>query len=126
MIKEYPKDSEEQISEHFKASEFKCKCSRENCDHTLIDTDLVAYLEKKRASFCQPIKIMSGFRCTAHNKEVGGKKGSIHMLGKAADIQVEDWKPEQVAVWCEDADGMGRYPTFVHVDVRGYKARWKG
>lgn len=128
MVKEFQKDSEEQISEHFNVSEFKCKCSYSDCKITYLDMDLITYLENKRAEIGKPFSIMSGFRCTRHNADVGGKPGSIHMQGKAADITISGENMFKIADRFEDADGLGRYPGrhFVHCDKRGYHARWTG
>jgi len=128
MIKEYAKAVSERLSDNFKSSEFNCKCSYETCNITYIDTDLITYLEKKRKELNKPIVITSGFRCTAHNRDVGGKSGSIHLQGKAADIRVPGEDMVRLADRFEDADGRGLYPGrhFLHLDVRGYKARWNG
>lgn len=126
MIKEYYKQAKDQLSEHFNVSEFKCKCSYPECTITYLDDDLIEYLEKKRQLLEKPIHINSGFRCTRHNRDEGGKKGSIHMLGKAADISLNGEDITNYKGLFQDADGLGVYPkqNFLHVDVRGYKARW--
>jgi zinc D-Ala-D-Ala carboxypeptidase len=77
-----------------------------------------------------PVRVTSGFRCTAHNRAVGGKPGSIHLLGKAADVVALKVKPSTVAFAAESIrafanGGLGRYDTFTHVDVRGYRSRWE-
>ena len=43
-------------------------------------------LEPLRTHLGHPIKINSGFRCTALNKAVGGVPNSFHTKGRAADI----------------------------------------
>jgi uncharacterized protein YcbK (DUF882 family) len=79
------------------------------------------------------IKITSGCRCSEHNKIVGGAKNSLHTLGKAADIQCDKFKgtwsridPDYVADIADklEANGLGRYDTFTHVDSRDGAARW--
>ena len=74
--------------------------------------------------------ITSGYRTESHNKKVGGAKKSIHMMGIATDIVVKGVAPEDVAAYAEllmpDKGGIGLYRTFVHIDVRHEKARWKG
>ena len=42
--------------------------------------------------------ITSGYRTASHNTKVGGSRSSQHLLGRAADIQVQDtdhwlWPP---------------------------------
>jgi hypothetical protein len=46
-------------------------------------------LEPIRTTFGYPIQISSGYRCQAVNEAVGGKPGSQHLLGQAADCQVD-------------------------------------
>ncbi|MEG1642085.1 MAG: D-Ala-D-Ala carboxypeptidase family metallohydrolase [Synergistaceae bacterium] len=45
-------------------------------------------LEALRAKWGKPIVINSGYRCSEHNKEVGGVKGSFHRRGLAADVRI--------------------------------------
>ena len=79
--------------------------------------------------------ITSGYRTAAHNTAVGGAKSSQHLLGRAADIQVQDTDPLAVAAYAESLmpgwGGVGRYPVkagrakgWVHVDTRPNKSRW--
>lgn len=128
MIEEYIKGHNIQFNQYFSSTEFDCHCSRSDCDITYIDSDLIEYLTKKREEIGKPFIIQSGFRCTRHNRDVGGKPGSIHLQGKAADISVVGEDMFKLADKFEDADGLGRYPGrhFCHVDKRGYKARWTG
>ena len=126
MIKEYPKNQNIILSPNFLSSEFDCKCSYQDCNITYIDTDLIDKLQSKRNDWARSIHITSGFRCVKHNKDQGGKPGSFHLIGKAADIVVQGINPPEVANKCEDFDGLGRYPNFTHVDVRSYKSRWVG
>jgi len=126
MIEQFAKGEAFQLSKNFTSEEMDCHCAYADCLITYIDLELIDKLQQKREEWGVPIFITSGFRCTRHNSEVGGKKGSLHLVGKAADIKAEGLEPWKVASLCEDFDGLGRYPTFTHVDVRGYKARWKG
>ena len=43
-------------------------------------------LEPARIKYGKPIRILSGFRCSALNTAVGGVKNSQHLCGLAADI----------------------------------------
>ena len=74
----------------------------------------------------------------SHNTRVGGSKSSQHLLGRAADIQVQNTDPLAVAAYAESLmpgwGGVGRYPKdaahptrktgWVHVDTRPNKSRW--
>lgn len=111
---------------HFKVKEFACK----HCGEIKIDINLLVKLEElRRAIGNRPIIINSGYRCPTHNKNVGGAKNSQHMYGKAADIRVPNMSPRTLekfadTVFYNGGVGMGG-ATIVHVDTRGYKARWK-
>lgn len=71
---------------HFKKSEFTCKCG---CGFNNIDLNLVKILDEIREHYNKPLVITSGCRCQTHNANVGGVKGSRHVLGKASDIYVQ-------------------------------------
>ena len=126
MILRLPKGSRKKIAKNFRAWEFDCHCSR--CKETLIDEKLIEELQKLRDKLGLPVTIISGYRCNAHNRDVGGVPKSQHKLGRAADIVVYGLTPYEVWIDCKDFKGLGYYPTrgFVHVDVRsGRKARWR-
>jgi uncharacterized protein YcbK (DUF882 family) len=76
------------------------------------------------------VTVTSGVRCASHNAAIGGAPGSQHVLGKAADIQVEGRTPEEVAQYLNEEYsgkyGIGTYSSWVHIDVKdGPKRRWK-
>ena len=47
-------------------------------------------LEPARLEIGMPITVTSGYRSERVNKIVGGAKGSLHLVGKAADITCSD------------------------------------
>ena len=49
-------------------------------------------LDEARMLAGTPFKITSGYRTEAHNKKVGGVKGSSHTKGCAVDIDDRDWE----------------------------------
>lgn len=116
----------------FSLSEFRCRC----CGEVQISAALVAYLETLRWAWGAPLIVTSGYRCPAHNAEVGGAAKSRHLLGCAADIKPVD--PALVPVLknlvratTEHRHGwevLLHYPSFVHVGVpREERAhRWSG
>ena len=124
-FKKFTKGSTKQLSTNFKAKEFDCKCG-EHCQETMIDDKLVVYLQKIREHFDAPVSISSGFRCSTHNKNVGGATNSYHMKGQAADIKVKGVEPAEVAKYAESIGilGIGLYDTFTHVDTRTKKSFW--
>ena len=112
------------ISANFSRIEFECSCG---CGFATVDVELIRLLERVRARFGKAVVINSGCRCEYWNNEVGGSKGSKHKEGIAADIVVADTSPELVYNFINsivDNCGIGRYPTFTHIDVRQEKARW--
>lgn len=112
-----------QMTAHFKLSEFQCK---DGSTTIILNPKLIAMLEKLRIKAGKPLIINSAYRTPTYNKRVGGAKNSQHMVGNAADIVIKGMTVEQVAKMAEEIgfDGIGRYDSFTHVDVRGYKARW--
>ena len=130
-VMEFKKGLKQKVTENFFSTEFDCNCKYPECKITYIDLDHVKKLEEKRKEFNAPILINSGFRCVMHNRDIGGKPGSIHMTGKATDIRVPGYDPKTVQEKCEDFDGLGSYSSFTHVDSRyggngDKKSRWNG
>lgn len=126
------RDGETLLSRSFRAKEFACK---DGTDPLFVDSELVQVLQAIRDHFGAPVVITSGYRTAAHNRAVGGSKSSQHLLGRAADIQVQDTDPLAVAAYAESLmpgwGGVGRYPVkagrakgWVHVDTRPNKSRW--
>ena len=104
------------LSAHFKSQEFACH----HCGHLLVSDRLLSKLEALRAKLNAPIQITSGYRCPAHNTDVGGARKSQHILGRAADIKVKGYTPAQVALAAKELGFafVKTYPSWVHVDVR--------
>lgn len=132
LIKKF-KRMDNQITKHFNLSEFQSKDGAtmpEPVKKNIIE--LAKNLEVIRAYFDSPIKINSAYRSPAHNAKIGGVKNSQHILGKAADIVITGRTPREMAKGIESLidqgkikqGGIGIYPTFVHYDIRGTKARW--
>ena len=135
-IKQYSlmADGNRRLAPDFKVRELRC---RDGTDTVMVDEVLTVVLQCIREHFGKPVTITSGYRTAAHNAAVGGAKSSQHLLGRAADIRVEDVSVEDAAAYAEslmpDWGGVGRYPVkagratgWVHVDTRADKARWRG
>ena len=79
-----------------------------------------------------PIYITSGYRSDEHNKSVGGKKNSYHLIGQAADIKVSGRSPSEVHALIKrlmdsgmiELGGLKEYNNFVHYDIRGGYMTW--
>ena len=96
---------------------------------------LLALTNQVLSALGKPVTITSGYRTASHNTKVGGSRSSQHLLGRAADIQVQDTDPLAVAAYAESLmpgwGGVGRYPVkagrakgWVHVDTRPNRSRW--
>jgi|GEM_PF-592201 len=125
----------EDLTRNFSWNQFACK------DGTPVPSQyrqnikiLAKNLQVLRDRVGQTITIHSAYRTESYNKKVGGEPNSQHMLGKAADIAVLTKNPRELHNLIEELilkgemqqGGLGLYPTFVHYDVRGVKARWIG
>jgi uncharacterized protein YcbK (DUF882 family) len=111
-------------SAHFTESELSCHhCGANECTQELVDA-----LEALRLVIGLPIKINDAYRCPTHNAAVGGVSTSYHIVGMAADIEVEGMTPEQLyreALKIPAFRGIGvSVGRYIHVDVRQYHARW--
>ena len=106
---------------NFKASEFACKC----CGENKIVQDVIDMAQIIRDELGVPVRVNSGYRCTKHNKNVGGVKNSKHTLGHAADLSCSlGAKAMFEAIQKLQKEGrlpmLGyciRYATFCHVDI---------
>lgn len=117
----------ERLSKNFTSAEFRCGC----CGRVRVDEKLVQGLQKLRDRLERPIIITSGYRCQKKNDSLpGAAKNSLHLTGQACDIACD--MPlmmlyfEAIAVPEFRDGGAGLYVdgNFVHVDVRGKRARW--
>lgn len=114
------------LSENFSRRELECRCG---CGFDDVDPKLIDALQKLRDMIGQPIHVLSGCRCERHNRNVGGTKDSYHKKGMAADISCRWLTPAELKEYARrvpafEEGGIGLYKGFLHVDVRGYKARW--
>lgn len=128
----FAKGTSKQLSKHFNSTEFDCH-GNGCCAQTKINEKLIGILEQIREHFNAPITITSPYRCSVHNRRVGGAVGSRHERGDACDIVVKGVAPRTVAQYAESIGvlGIGLYETaadghFVHVDTRDYKSFWYG
>ena len=134
MSKTYEYSDNTQLSPHFNISEFRCKCGKEH--ETLNNPELIEKLENLFTALnCSKIIVTSGYRCTAHDKNVGGSGTGQHTLGNAADICCygQDGQPISSKVVCCKAQDIGftgianitAAYQYTHVDVRT-NGKWYG
>jgi uncharacterized protein YcbK (DUF882 family) len=130
------------LTKNFSKSEFECKCGCEMPQDVLDNIKIVAeQLQIVQNRLGKEIKINSAYRCPKHNKSIGGVykivngkriETSEHVLGKASDIVVDGISPKNIFLLLNmmmvdkeiKTGGLGLYNTFVHIDFRGYIARW--
>jgi hypothetical protein len=123
------------LSAHFVLAEFHCK----DPQRTPVPAAAVPALRRLVREALEPMRtkfgvctVWSGFRTDAKNAQVGGAANSQHLYHRtpkdvAADVTFAQGTPGD---WAAEADrllpqgGVGRYPTFVHVDNRPTRARW--
>ena len=115
------------VTDHFMYSDFLCPC----CDRIKIVPGMyrhIALLDRMAGDFGDII-VTSGYRCEAHNREVGGSPRSWHMLF-ATDITVDgadrDTLNELYKLAIDlDFGGIGLYESHLHLDIRPEKVRWR-
>lgn len=111
------------VSKNFTLAEFESPDTHE----VMVHPELITNLQTLRNLVGQPLVINSAYRTQAHNKAVGGVENSQHRLGTAVDIHLpDDLTADEMEMLAEKAGftGIGKYNTFIHVDVRPNKARW--
>ena len=58
-------------------------------------------LQPVRDHFGKPVKISSGFRCSALNQAAGGSSNSDHCRGQACDFEIDGVPNPELASWIE-------------------------
>ncbi len=84
--------------------------------------------DEARHRIGRPLRINSAYRNAAYNRAIGGASASIHMRGGALDLSGSPVTLRRILREMRDEGlfrgGIGRYPTFTHVDVRGKSVDW--
>lgn len=119
------------LSKHLRYGEIKCRCGK--CGGGMVHPAVVKLFEEIREKAGgYKIFVTSGYRCMKHNRDVGGAENSEHLYGRALDLKCPiQVNFERFAEICNELNpngGVGIYRDggFVHVDVRGERARWYG
>lgn len=133
------------LSPHFVIEEFDCH------DGTHVPLVVRGRYESLCRHVLEPLRsrfgvctVVSGFRTPRYNVTIGGASRSAHMCGEAgglhavaADVRFRRGHPQ---AWADVAEtllvaayppggGLGVYSgpgAWIHVDDRGYRARWSG
>ena len=124
-----------QLTKNFKLSEFRCRDGTDVPEESMPNVQCLAEnLQVLRDHLGKPIHVISGYRSPKYNRKIGGARRSQHMSARAGDIKIKGMTPKEIKEVIEELiskgemvqGGVGLYTTFVHYDVRGRKARWKG
>ena len=114
------------LSAHFSKAEMACRC----CGGLRIEPLLIDALEQLRSLAATEVVVHDGYRCHAHNQEVGGVTDSEHTRGMAADVGIPGLSLQQMyelalQVPTFAKGGIGVYDGgFLHLDIRPHAARW--
>jgi uncharacterized protein YcbK (DUF882 family) len=91
---------------------------------------VVKIADEARHRLGKPLKINSGFRSVAYNRAIRGAANSLHTKAAALDLSGSPVTLHRILTEMRREGlfrgGLGRYKTFVHVDVRGKNADWVG
>lgn len=125
------KSPERFVTKNFLWSEFHPKGRNGITPQFRDDIRMLARALEELREFIGPIRINSGFRTVDENNRVGGASRSQHLYGRGADIKPMRVSVRQAAAAAERVPafrrgGIGTYNGHLHVDIRGYHARWSG
>ena len=113
----------------FQPREFACRCGCGRADMAL---ELVSWLEILRRAINAPLIVTSGFRCPAHNSNVGGAPYSRHMIGCAADVRYPLGRESELSALVvrmrQSGWELDARQTYLHIGVPRASASvlWKG
>lgn len=134
MVRTYKYDDDTQLSEHFNVRDFRCKCGT---NHDILIADELWQKGEllMSALHCTKKRISSGFRCSNHDKSVGGKGTGKHTQGLAFDICFfeDNGTPISSKIVCCKAQDIGfggianinASYQYTHLDVRT-GSKWYG
>jgi hypothetical protein len=102
-----------------------CRC----CGRLQIDSRPLEALETLHRLADAPVLVHAGYRCSRHNREVGGVPHSEPLEGLAADVSMPGLSLQRMYELALEvpqfaAGGIGVYDgNFLHLDVRDRQAR---
>jgi uncharacterized protein YcbK (DUF882 family) len=108
------------LTRNFDSTEFACPCKKCGGNITL---EFARKMQELRDACGFALPISSGYRCSDHNKKIGGAPSSRHMYGTACDISTIGMTGIQILQILEHArhlnfTGFGLASTFIHLDTR--------
>ena len=104
------------ITRNFTTDEMACSC----CGKADMDEEFMKVLQSIRDEMQRPLKITSGYRCQEHNLKIGGRVGSSHLKGLAADLSYNGSRERYLILNALIQVGINRIgiaKTFIHVDM---------
>jgi hypothetical protein len=126
-------DNHGYLTPHFTKEDARCNCGTWVPSHLLTRARNHAFnLEQLRHELGdKPIPILSWYRPDWYNRQIGGASQSKHIEAIATDM-TREWVARvgrdnfnRAADKVFRDGGVGRYPAgSVHVDTRGFRARW--
>lgn len=130
------------LSAHFLREEARCKDGTALPDQYLANAETLAreILEPVRLRWGGPLVVVSWYRTPEHNRKVSGAPGSTHLTAEGVDIAPKDPRDSldlhdlvrelHAGKKLPRLGGLGRYPRWVHCDIRkakdGHLRRWLG
>ena len=99
----------------FTEDEMKCPC----CGKMMMDQTFMKKLNVARFMAGFPFVVSSGYRCPAHNEEVGSTSTN-HTTGQAADVRCVNDAERYNMIWAmigAGIKGIGVGKGFVHGDI---------
>lgn len=107
-------------SAHFSFREFQCKCYGKYaaCRRIIILRVQLQRLEAYRSRIGRGVSVVSGYRCVQYNADIGGARGSQHVLGSATDLNGVDKDTVRSMKLFAGIGYGGRTDRALHVDSR--------
>ncbi|OFW47581.1 MAG: hypothetical protein A2163_00740 [Actinobacteria bacterium RBG_13_35_12] len=108
------------MTKNFKREDFNCKCG---CGLNNISMLLVELLQEARDELVYPITISSGCRCESHNKHVGGKPESEHLIGLGVDVgcHTSQYRYLILPLLLKRFNRVGIGSNFIHIGIDKFK-----
>jgi len=108
----------------FAPEEVACR----HCGELIIHFESMDCLQALRTRLGKPLILNSAYRCLDWNHLCSGSPRSKHLLGKAFDLDLAGHDRDELvaAALAVGFRGIGKYDTFLHIDVRPTPATWTG
>ena len=129
---QYSRGNTTKLSTNYIAKDFDCPCG--SCSSTLINTNIVNWIERINSKFNIKLNIKSGYRCAQYNRVYEEKgDGNFHTYGAAVDVilpgDADDGIKSKILAYAEGIGptGIGNYieGNWIHIDNRAEPSFWK-